>query len=145
MTTSETSRVPEIADRDYRDDTGFAAGCASGIKSRKVCRRRVRMRLRSCSRQKTICRQRKRPGDSTSHQLRLMCWRERRLRQGPGLKKWLLARRAARLRREDIQRRDEALRSAEKTAESAQARSINCAPLLIGNNERASRRKEMRP
>jgi outer membrane protein OmpA-like peptidoglycan-associated protein len=47
-----------------------------------------------------------------------------------------MARRAARLRREDIQRRDDALRTAEKTAESAQAE-INQLRAALDREQRA--------
>jgi len=49
-----------------------------------------------------------------------------------------LTRRSARLRREDIQRRDEALRSAENTAQSAQRRLNSFALTWTANNARAN-------
>jgi outer membrane protein OmpA-like peptidoglycan-associated protein len=112
-------RVPEIADKDYRETPVSLLGARQAVNLAKF----------AGSTQDAVGELQQAEDDLQAAE---KAWRlneptaevdvlaRKATSAGARAEEMAIARRAARLRREEIQRRDEALRSAEKTAESAQ-------------------------
>ncbi|HKZ79925.1 MAG TPA: OmpA family protein [Pyrinomonadaceae bacterium] len=113
------SRVPEIADRDYRDTPVSLLGARQALNLAKFAGadRDAAAELQQAEDDLQAAEKAWRfnqPGAEIDILAR------KATSSGARAEEMALGRRAARLRREEIQRRDEALRSAEKTAEAAQ-------------------------
>ncbi len=115
------SRVPEIADRDYRDTPISLLGARQAFNLAKFAgaNQDAPAELQQADDDLQAAEKAWRFNQSATE---IDVLARKATSSGAKAEEIALARRAARLRREDIQRRDEALRTAEKTAESAQAR-----------------------
>ncbi len=113
------ARVPEIADRDYRDTPVSLLGARQAVNLAKFAGasgdapselQQAEDDLQAAEKAWRV--------DQSAGDVDILA--RKATSSGARAEEMAFARRAARLRREEIQRRDEALRSAEKTAESAQ-------------------------
>jgi outer membrane protein OmpA-like peptidoglycan-associated protein len=113
------ARVPEIADRDYRETPVSLLGARQAVNLAKFAgasqdapseSQQADDDLQAAERAWRV--------NQPSAEVDVLA--RKATSSGARAEEMALSRRAARLRREDIQRRDEALRSAEKTAETAQ-------------------------
>lgn len=113
------NRVPEIADRDYRDTPVSLLGARQALNLAKFAggNQDAPAELQQADEDLQAA-ERAWRFNQPSAEVDVLA--RKATSSGAKAEEMALARRAARLRREDIQRRDEALRSAEKTAESAQ-------------------------
>jgi hypothetical protein len=114
------SRVPEIADRDYRDTPVSLLGARQAVNLAKFAgaNQDAPAELQQADDDLQAAEKAWRFNQSSTE---VDVLARKATSTGAKAEEMALARRSARLRREDIQRRDEALRTAEKTAESAQA------------------------
>ena len=114
------SRVPEIADRDYRETPVSLLGARQAVALAKFAgaNQDAGSELQQAEDDLQAAEQGWR-FNQPSAEVDVLA--RKAISSGARAEEMAIARRAARLRREDIQRRDEALRNAEKTAESAQA------------------------
>ncbi len=113
------ARVPEIADRDYRDTPVSLLGARQSIKLAKFAGapQDAPMELQQAEDDLQAAEKAWR-FDEPAADIDVLA--RKATSSGARAEEMAVSRRAARLRREDIQRRDEALRSAERTAEAAQ-------------------------
>jgi len=113
------SRVPEMADRDYRDTPVSLLGARQAINLAKFAGadRDAPSELQQAEDDLQAAEKAWRL-DQPSAEIDIMA--RKATSSGARAEEMAFSRRAARLRREEIQRRDEALRSAEKTAETSQ-------------------------
>jgi outer membrane protein OmpA-like peptidoglycan-associated protein len=113
------SRVPEIADRDYRDTPVSLLGARQGVNLAKFAgaAQDAAAELQQAEDDLQTAEKAWRL-DQGSSEIDILA--RKATSSGARAEEMALSRRAARLRREEIQRRDEALRSAEKTAENSQ-------------------------
>lgn len=113
------SRVPEIADRDYRDTPVSLLGARQALNLAKFAgaNQDAPAELQQADDDLQAAEKAWRFNQSSAD---VDVLARKATSTGAKAEEMALARRSARLRREDIQRRDEALRSAEKTAEGAQ-------------------------
>ncbi|MDQ3666168.1 MAG: OmpA family protein [Acidobacteriota bacterium] len=114
------SRVPEIADRDYRDTPVSLLGARQALNLAKFAgaNQDAQGELQQADDDLQAAEKAWR-FDQSSAEVDVLA--RKATSSGARAEEMAVARRGARLRREDIQRRDEALRTAEKTAESAQS------------------------
>ncbi|MGI8898197.1 MAG: OmpA family protein [Pyrinomonadaceae bacterium] len=114
------NRVPEIADRDYHDTPVSLLGARQALNLAKFAgaNQDAPAELQQADQDLQAAEKAWRFNQS-SPEVDVLA--RKATSSGARAEEMAAARRAARLRREDIQRRDEALRTAEKTAESAQA------------------------
>jgi outer membrane protein OmpA-like peptidoglycan-associated protein len=114
------SRVPEIADRDYRDTPISLLGARQSLNLAKFAgaNQDAPAELQKADDDLQAAEKAWRFNESSAE---VDIKARTATSSGAKAEEIALARRAARLKREDTQRRDEALRTAEKTAESAQA------------------------
>ena len=114
------NRVPEIADRDYRDTPVSLLGARQALNLAKFAGANQDAPAESQQADEDLQAAEKAwRFNQSSAEVDVLA--RKATSSGARAEEMALARRAARLRREDIQRRDEALRTAEKTAESAQS------------------------
>ncbi len=113
------ARVPEIADRDYRDTPVSLLGARQSLNLAKFAGagQDAPSELQQAADDLQAAEKAWRLDQSTAE---VDILARKATSSGARAEEIAAARRAARLRREDTQRRDEALHSAEKTAESAQ-------------------------
>jgi len=113
-------RVPEIADRDYSDTPLSLLGARQALNLAKFAgaNQDAPAELQQADEDLQAAEKAWRFNQSSSE---VDVLARKATSSGARAEEMAVARRAARLRREDIQRRDEALRTAEKTAENAQA------------------------
>src|SRR5687767_1522449 len=114
------SRVPEIADRDYRETPISLLGARQALALAKFggANQDAGTELQQAEDDLRAAEQGWRLNQPSAE---VDVLARKAISSGARAEEMAIARRAARLRREDIQRRDEALRNAEKTAESAQS------------------------
>ena len=139
------SRVPEIADRDYRDTPVSLLGARQAFNLAKFAgaNQDAPAELQQADDDLQAAEKAWRFNQSSTE---VDVLARKATSSGAKAEEIALARRAARLRREDIQRRDEALRTRRRRPRKAHsARSTNSAPISIGNSERASWLKETPP
>jgi outer membrane protein OmpA-like peptidoglycan-associated protein len=112
-------RVPEIADRDYRDTPVSLLGARQAIKLAKFAGapQDAPAELQTAENDLEAA-ERAWRFNQPSAEIDVLA--RKATSSGARAEEMAVSRRTARLRREDIQRRDEALRSAEESAESAQ-------------------------
>lgn len=113
-------RIPEIADQDYRDTPVSLLGARQAVNLAKFAgaSQDAAAELQQADEDLQAAEKAWR-FNQPSAEIDVLA--RKATSSGAKAEEIALARRAARLRREDIQRRDEALRNAEKTVESAQA------------------------
>lgn len=113
-------RIPEIADQDYRDTPVSLLGARQAVNLAKFAgaSQDATAELQQADEDLEAAEKAWR-FNQPSAEIDVLA--RKATSSGAKAEEIALARRAARLRREDIQRRDEALRNAEKTVESAQA------------------------
>ena len=113
-------RVPEIADRDYSDTPLSLLGARQALNLAKFAgaNQDAPAELQQADEDLQAAEKAWRFKQSS---VEVDVLARKATSSGARAEEMAVARRAARLRREDIQRRDEALRTAEKTAENAQA------------------------
>jgi outer membrane protein OmpA-like peptidoglycan-associated protein len=113
------ARVPEIADRDYRDTPVSLLGARQAVKLAKFAGagRDAAAELQQAEDDLQAAEKAWRFNEPSAE---IDILARKATSSGARAEEMAAARRAARLRREDIQRRDEALRSAEQSAETAQ-------------------------
>ncbi len=114
------NRVPEIADRDYHDTPVSLLGARQALNLAKFAGANQDAPAESQQADEDLQAAEKAwRFNQSSAEVDVLA--RKATSSGARAEEMALARRAARLRREDIQRRDEALRTAEKTVESAQS------------------------
>lgn len=113
------ARVPEIADRDYRETPVSLLGARQSVSLAKFAgaQQDAPSELQQAEDDLQAAEKAWRFNEPSAE---IDVAARKATSSGARAEEMSVARRAARLRREDIQRRDEALRSAEKTAETAQ-------------------------
>ncbi|CAN5812434.1 MAG: OmpA family protein [Pyrinomonadaceae bacterium] len=129
------SRVPEIADRDYSDTPVSLLGARQALNLAKFAgaNQDATAELQQADEDLQAAEKAWRFNQSAAE---VDVLARKATSSGARAEEMAMARRAARLRREDIQRRDEALRTAEKSAESAQGE-INQLRAALEREQRA--------